>query len=209
MAAPVKLAANKKEREKFDNLADLFAIIKTTERLERGYVRDDISAQDYEPACQKLIAQYRTLWNSIRNTVPDVERFMAKYSMQCPMAAARLLQSGVPATIEHGRAEKSNASAAKNIAQTVANFITAMDSIKLGMVAVDDIQPLLREILQSMNNLSDLPPDFPAKERVRSWTTKLHNHPANYELPEEDKRQLMYDLEISYNDINASWESAR
>lgn len=38
------------------------------------------------------------------------------------------------------RADKSSASAAKDIAQTVANFITAMDAIKLGLVAVDDVR---------------------------------------------------------------------
>lgn len=49
--------------------ADLYAIIKTTERLERAYVRDEVTAKDYEPSCQKLIGQYRTLWNSIKDIV--------------------------------------------------------------------------------------------------------------------------------------------
>jgi hypothetical protein len=49
--------------------ADLFAIIKCTEKLERAYVRDGISAQDYESACEKLIAQYKVLWGSMRDAV--------------------------------------------------------------------------------------------------------------------------------------------
>ena len=49
--------------------ADLFAIVKTTEKLERAYVRDAISAKDYEPLCEKLIAQFRTLWETLRDTV--------------------------------------------------------------------------------------------------------------------------------------------
>lgn len=69
------------------------------------------------------------------------------------------------------------------------------------------IQPVLRDILLSMNALPGLPPDFPAKKKILSWTTKLHNHSANYELSEDDKRQLMYDLESSYHEINASWET--
>ena len=51
------------------NFADLFAIFKTTEKLERAYVRDAISSKDYEPACQKLIGQYKTLWETLRDTV--------------------------------------------------------------------------------------------------------------------------------------------
>lgn len=43
------------------------------------------------------------LLTTFDHQVPDPERFMTKYSMQCPMAITRLIQSGVPATIEHGR----------------------------------------------------------------------------------------------------------
>lgn len=90
----VLLSSNKKEREAYENYAglhtyctstcverccltlpahaDLFAIFKTTEKLERAYVRDAISSKDYEPACQKLIGQYKTLWDSLKDTVRRV-----------------------------------------------------------------------------------------------------------------------------------------
>ena len=32
-------------------------------------MRDTISAKDYEPLCEKLIAQFRTLWETLRDTV--------------------------------------------------------------------------------------------------------------------------------------------
>ena len=46
--------------------ADLYAILKTTEKLERAYVRDAVTAKDYELQCSKLIGQYKTLWESLR-----------------------------------------------------------------------------------------------------------------------------------------------
>lgn len=49
--------------------ADLFAILKCTEKLERAYVRDGINAKDYEAQCEKLIAQFRMLWGSMKETV--------------------------------------------------------------------------------------------------------------------------------------------
>jgi hypothetical protein len=49
--------------------ADLFAILKCTEKLERAYVRDGVSARDYEAQCEKLIAQFRMLWGSMKETV--------------------------------------------------------------------------------------------------------------------------------------------
>lgn len=50
-------------------VADLFAILKTTEKLERAYVRDAISAKDYEPFCSKLIGQFKTLYETLRDQV--------------------------------------------------------------------------------------------------------------------------------------------
>jgi hypothetical protein len=53
---------------------DLFAILKCTEKLERAYVRDGVTAKDYEAQCEKLIAQFRMLWGSMKETVrPGVE----------------------------------------------------------------------------------------------------------------------------------------
>lgn len=99
---PVKLAQGIKEEAHYGNLADIFAIVISIDRLEGAYVRDIISSQQYEPACHKLLAQYKTLWNSMRDSVPDVDAFIRRYSMHCPMAVSRI-KSGVPATIEHGK----------------------------------------------------------------------------------------------------------
>ena len=49
--------------------ADLYAIIKTTEKLERAYVRDAVSPELYEQACEKLIQQFKVLWGSLKDEV--------------------------------------------------------------------------------------------------------------------------------------------
>jgi ESCRT-I complex subunit VPS28 len=134
----VRLWHDKREREMYDNFADLFAIIKTTEKLEKAYVRDVVSAKEYEPACTKLIAQFRTLKTALRDTVPDVEQFMKDYKMDCPAALNRLLVSGIPATVEHKSASSDSGTAAA-VAECVQHFITAMDTLKLNMLAVDQV----------------------------------------------------------------------
>ena len=45
-ASEVKLYNNNREREHYDQLADLYSIIRTTEALERAYVRDAITAEE-------------------------------------------------------------------------------------------------------------------------------------------------------------------
>ena len=52
---------------------DLYALLKTTEKLERAFVRDAIAPKDYTPACERLIGQYKTLWDSIRSSVRSSE----------------------------------------------------------------------------------------------------------------------------------------
>lgn len=119
-AANCSLAA---AQEKYESYADLFAIIKTVEKLEKArapccagllpgsslsaaqaYVRDAVKPEEYETACLDLLAKFKTLRAALRDDgVPDVEHFMATYKMDCASAAARLLRSGMPATIEHGK----------------------------------------------------------------------------------------------------------
>eukprot|EP00775_Hariotina_reticulata_P006864 gene6864-7080_t len=198
----VKLWNNTKEREKYENLADLYAILKCTEKLERAYVRDGVTAKEYEGQCEKLIAQFKMLWGSMKETVPSIETFMQQYHMQCPMAYTRLVQVGLPATIEHRKRPGEGAGGgARAVAETVQHFITAMDSLKLNLVAVDQICPILSDLISSMSKIESLPPDFAPKGKVKAWYSKLYSQPASYELGEDEVRQLLFDLESSYNEF--------
>ncbi|KAF8411222.1 hypothetical protein HHK36_003767 [Tetracentron sinense] len=205
----VKLWNDKREREMYENFADLYAIIKATEKLEKAYVRDVISSAQYEPECLKLIAQFRTLASSLKDTVPSVERFVETYKMDCPAALNRLVTSGVPATIEHRAASvASSTTSAAVVAECVQNFITAMDSLKLNMVAVDQVHPLLSDLSASLNKLSILPSEFEGRTKMKEWIARLAKMGAADELTEQQSRQLHFDLESSYNSFMAALPSA-
>jgi len=55
----VKLFRNARERERYDNMADLYAIINTIQQLEKAYIRDCITPQEYTAACSKHLVQYK------------------------------------------------------------------------------------------------------------------------------------------------------
>jgi hypothetical protein len=61
----------------------------------------------------------------------------------------------------------------KIVAETVQNFITAMDSLKLHMVAVDQLQPLLHDLMDSLNKVSSLPPEWEGKTKLKNWCELL------------------------------------
>lgn len=48
-----------------------------------------------------------------------------------------------------------------------------MDSLKLNMVAVDQVYPLLNDLMESMNKVSTLPPDWEGKVNIREWYVSL------------------------------------
>ncbi|KAL4391733.1 hypothetical protein AHAS_Ahas03G0274600 [Arachis hypogaea] len=205
----VKLWNDKREREMYDNFAELYAIIKATERLEKAYVRDIISPQEYELECQKLIAHFKTLASTLKDTVPSIERFADTYKMECPAAINRLVISGIPATVEHrAAAAASTSTSAAIVAECVQNFITAMDSLKLNMVAVDQVHPLLSDLYASLNKLTILPPDFEGKTKMKEWIARLSKMGAADELTEQQARQLHFDLESSYNSFMAALPNA-
>ncbi|PIM96963.1 hypothetical protein CDL12_30577 [Handroanthus impetiginosus] len=94
------------------------------------------------------------------------------------------------------------------VAECVQNFITAMDSLKLNMVAVDQVHPLLSDLSASLNKLSILPPDFEGKTKMREWIARLSKMGAADELTEQQARQLHFDLESSYNSFMAALPTA-
>jgi ESCRT-I complex subunit VPS28 len=55
----IELYSNAKERQAYDDQANLYAIIMATEHLERAYARDDLTKEEYTTECNKLISQFR------------------------------------------------------------------------------------------------------------------------------------------------------
>ncbi|KAF8409349.1 hypothetical protein HHK36_005424 [Tetracentron sinense] len=205
----VKLWNDKREREMYENLADLYTIIKATEKLEKAYVRDIISSAQYEPECLKLISQFKTLSSTLKGTIPSVERFVDTYNLDCPAALNRLVTSGVPATIEHrAAAAASTTTSAAVVAECVQHFITAMDSLKLNMVAVDQVHPVLSDLSASLTKLSILPTEFEGRTKMKEWMARLSKMGAADELTEQQARQLHFDLDSSYNSFMAALPNA-
>lgn len=76
----VKLYRGAREREKYDNMADLYAVIKTLQALEKAYIRDCVTAKEYTAACSKLLVQYKAAFKQVQgDDYPNVEAFIKKF----------------------------------------------------------------------------------------------------------------------------------
>ncbi|KAI6156693.1 vacuolar protein sorting-associated [Pisolithus tinctorius] len=140
----VRLYTTNAEREKYSLLATLFGIVVTLDFLERAYVRDSITSAEYSPACTRLLSQYMTMLNLVKDSIPMIEEFMTFSSFSLltlcfdllnTPAALHRIKVGVPATVEHS--SEAGPETGKWIAETTQNFITFMDALKLRLRAKD------------------------------------------------------------------------
>ena len=192
----VELYSSSRERQAYDDQATLYAIILATEHLERAYARDAVTQQEYVQECNKLISQFRL---AEKAALPKLNmttaQFMDLYQMDCPRATERLLNMGVP---EPGGQTAQHHDVAVTVAKTVENFITAMDAVKIETRFVDELQPLLSDLMDTLTKLPDIPEDFAPNDKVKKWLQKLNGMRAIDEISEEDSRQLSMDLDSAY-----------
>eukprot|EP00794_Sanderia_malayensis_P001088 gene1088-429_t len=193
----VKLYTTNREREKYDNMAELFAVINTLQCLEKAYIKDAVTPKEYTAACSKLLVQYKAAFKQVQSDrYPTVEAFVETYKLNCPAALERIREDR-PITIKD---DKGNTS--KSIADIVMLFITIMDKLRLQIRAMDEIHPDLRDLMETMNRLSVLPEDFEGRVKVQHWLTTLGDMRASDELTEEQVRQMLFELEQAYNAFN-------
>ncbi|KAG7373981.1 Vps28 vacuolar sorting complex protein [Nitzschia inconspicua] len=196
----VELYSSSRERQAYDDQATLYAIILATEHLERAYARDAVEQQEYVRECNKLISQFRLAEKAaLPKLNMTTESFMKLYQMDCPRAVERLLNMGVPEPIRSTTGE--SADVAVTVAETVQHFITAMDAVKLESRFVDELQPLLSDLMDSLTKLPETPNDWEPNHKVKKWLQKLNALRAVDEIDEDDSRQLYMDLDSAYSEF--------
>lgn len=194
----IDLFESSKERTAYDSLADLYTIITATEHLERAYANDAITQSEYTTECNKLISQFKIAEKAALGKNMTTETFMQVYQMNCPRAADRLLRMGVPEPVKK---DNNGNQVAVTVAETVQHFITAMDAVKLEQRAVDELQPLLSDLMNALIQLPDTPNDFGPNQRVQRWLEKLNSMRAVDQIDEDDGRQLYHDLDSAYSEF--------
>ncbi|MBA0815974.1 hypothetical protein Gohar_000686 [Gossypium harknessii] len=103
--------------------------------------------------------------------------------MDEPSAINRLGTYGVRAIAA------SSTSSAVIVAKCVQNFVTAIiDSLKLNMATVDQVHPLLPDLVTSPDKLGILPPDCEGKTKMKEWVSRLSNMEFQHEHERSRKR---------------------
>mmetsp|Transcript_12250 Transcript_12250/g.15994 ORF Transcript_12250/g.15994 Transcript_12250/m.15994 type:complete len:233 (-) Transcript_12250:55-753(-) len=197
----IELFESANERNDVDNMASLFAIMTTVEHLEKAYTRNAIEPQPYQARCLQLISQFKLAEKSVLSpSVNSVETFMKMFDMEgkYPLAVDRLLKSGVPATTLHAIADDRDMTVL--VQEATEKFITALDSLQLGQRAVDELQPPMSDLMDALTRVPGFNMDQKnnASEKIEQWLSRLNDMRAAEELSEDQIRQMLHDINASY-----------
>ena len=172
------------------------------------YLKDSIAEADYTETCSRLLKQYKSNLadETVARAFGDLDSFKREWDMECPRATERL-RVGIPATVEQGPTHKSShqggdAADATLVVNATENFITLLDAIRIGLVEKDTLHPLLVEIIQAVNKVTDR--DFESKGKIVQWLITLNQMRAAEKLDDDQARELQFDMESAYHGFKAT-----
>ncbi|CEP61923.1 ESCRT-I subunit protein VPS28 LALA0_S04e03730g [Lachancea lanzarotensis] len=194
------------QRETAETLADIYSLIIALDHVEKAYLRDSLSGEDYTVIANKLLTQYKVYLSNeqVAKEFGDLQEFKDKYSINASNAITRI-ERGIPVTVEHaiqGGDSKDSTSlgnskfGGKAVAEATGNFITTMDALKLNYRTKDQLHPLMSALLLSVNRVSSQ--DFEQRKNLVQWIVKINKMKAAEKLSEDDARELLFSLDAAY-----------
>ncbi|KAG5439581.1 hypothetical protein PCANB_002157 [Pneumocystis canis] len=210
LSLPIRLDETPTEYNLWESLSDVYVIIRCLEFLEKAYLRDIISSEQYTSTCLRLLAQYKTVLKSplIEHVFDSLDTFCSTYEISCFHAIYRL-KLGIPMTMEHATSNIASSQtqlqstvSAKQVAEVVQNFITFMDALRLKYTAKDQLHPLLSELMTSLNAATQ--ETFEGRGTIVRWLIHLNNMAATDEITAQQSREMLFDIERIYNDFYKS-----
>ncbi|CAH0015056.1 unnamed protein product [Clonostachys rhizophaga] len=211
----VKLTNTRAERDLQESLAELFSIIVTLDELEKAFLKDAVPEAEYTEICERSLRQYKALLadDTIANEFQGLEEFKARWDLEVPRATERI-RVGMPSTTVTASSSSvapapSNAPANNTngllILEATQDFITFLDAVKLGLLSKDQLHPLLSDVIQSVNRVTDK--DFENRGKIVQWLITLNQMKATEELSEQQARELEMEIHQAYQGFRRTLET--
>ena len=95
------------------------------------------------------------------------------------------------------RGEEASAGVAKRVFDITSKFIAPIDVLQLGITAVDEILPHIRDLLQALTTFPNMPPTYQGTQVVQNWVNILNSKKAADNLTDDECRQIKLDLDAA------------
>ncbi|ROW07967.1 hypothetical protein VMCG_03520 [Cytospora schulzeri] len=200
---------NTGERDLQGSLAEIFSIIVTLDELEKAFLKDAIPEADYTEICERSLKQYKSILadETVAKAFVGLEEFKAEWDLEAPRATERI-RVGMPSTTLTASSSSAPAPAATGntsgalILEATQDFITFLDALRLGLLAKDQLHPLLTDVIQSVNKVTDR--DFENRGKIVQWLIALNQMKATEELSEAQARELELDINSAYQGFKST-----
>lgn len=121
--------------------------------------------------------------------------------------ATERIRIGLPSTVTAPSINTSNPTGGSNtngtlILEATQDFITFLDALKLGLLAKDQLHPLLSDVIQSVNKVTDR--DFEGRGKIVQWLITLNQMKATEEISDSQARELELDMNSAYQGFKAT-----
>ncbi|KUI60494.1 Vacuolar protein sorting-associated protein 28 [Cytospora mali] len=205
----VKLADTRAERDLQGSLAEIFSIIVTLDELEKAFLKDAIPEADYTEICERSLKQYKSILadETVARAFVGLEDFKAEWDLEVPRATERI-RVGMPSTTVTASSSSAPTPATTGntsgalILEATQDFITFLDALRLGLLAKDQLHPLLTDVIQSVNKVTDR--DFENRGKIVQWLITLNQMKATEELSEAQARELELDINSAYQGFKST-----
>lgn len=187
------------ERQDLEYLADLFASVVAIEQLEKAQRREYITADQYTASVGRLLQKYQHTVRNLSSTKNPIftssEDFLNEYCSKYHAARHTILSGPV------SLASDSKLYIARHVMDCTQLFITLLDALRLQQTSVDRLNPLLADLLSTLNKLHVQEKDF--YQHLLKWHQRLNEMNAADVLDADGIRQLEYDLERGYSELRS------
>ncbi|POS88262.1 ESCRT-I complex subunit VPS28 [Erysiphe pulchra] len=203
----VKLTDTRAERDLQDSLAEVFSIVVTLDQVEKAYIKDAIPESSYTEICDRLLKQYKAIMTdeTVASEIVDLETFKNRWDIEVPRATERI-RIGLPSTVTAPPINTIGTGSSNTngtlILEATQDFITFLDALKLGLLAKDQLHPLLSDVIQSVNKVTNK--DFEGRGKIVKWLIVLNQMKATEEVNEDQARELELDMNSAYQGFKST-----
>jgi len=195
----VKAFENSQERERLDNNAEVYSIVKTIQTLEKAYSKDYIRPEQYTPACQRLLSQFKVAFRLVQHEFKSLDKFIQFYKMEDCYAAIDRIKEDRPITIRDDGQSKQ-----KTTMEITTCLMTLMDSLELQQWEVKELLPNLRLLTANFDRFSALPRTFEGGRKMKEWQKKLQEQLSENisdTLDEDTVTRFKYEIQACYDEF--------
>ena len=193
----VSLGSDATERENYDNMSEVYAVVLAIEMTEKAFSQDAIEYKTYEETVTHLLGQYNSNWLLVKNSghFSRVEDFLKDYRLEAPLAQHAIkLNRPINKHIQTKHA--------KLVGDITSSYITFSNYLEMGATQISELMSELDSLNFLVHSFQLLPNEDEAVVKVEKWFDIFKTMSASDELSEEQIEQIKMDITAAHNSFD-------